>query len=177
MEQLTPELERRLQVEELWARRNVLADSMNAMRRERFQIQYSLLTRFGTSQAIMPSPDGPRCHPPQATVHVEIMSEPPPGRRLPWMSGIAVVVAAGLLLNADLPYADLMARARDGIGHYLPYLKPPHRPAGHTAGRVPADMRMEVASGIAAAMGSRPHGPTVLRVLQSDSRIFGTPGH
>jgi hypothetical protein len=48
MDQLTPELERRLQVEELWARRNVLADSINARRKERFHAQQAALFQLGT---------------------------------------------------------------------------------------------------------------------------------
>src|ERR1700761_8400533 len=47
MEQITSELEHRIQVEELWARRNVLAAAMNADRRERFYAKYNLMSRFG----------------------------------------------------------------------------------------------------------------------------------
>ena len=46
MDRLTPELERRLQVEELWARRNVLADSINSERKQRFLAQYAAANQF-----------------------------------------------------------------------------------------------------------------------------------
>jgi len=48
MDQLTPELERKLQVEELWARRNVLADSINARRKEKFLAQQAVLFQLST---------------------------------------------------------------------------------------------------------------------------------
>ena len=41
---LSPEIERRLQVEELWARRSVLEDVMNAERRQVFTQRYASLT-------------------------------------------------------------------------------------------------------------------------------------
>ena len=41
---LSPEIERRLQVEELWARRSVLEDLMNAERRQVFVQRYASLT-------------------------------------------------------------------------------------------------------------------------------------
>ena len=114
MEKITPELERRLQVEELWARRNVLADSMNAWRRERFRAQRSLLARFGTQDGAAASTRGgavwdKRRLPDTAT-------EAPRGHNLVWLSGIAAMAAAGLLLNTNLSYADLIDHARDSIG-------------------------------------------------------------
>jgi hypothetical protein len=51
MDKLTPELERRLQVEELWARRNVLADSINSERKRRFLAQYVAATQINASVA------------------------------------------------------------------------------------------------------------------------------
>jgi hypothetical protein len=45
MENLTPELERRLQVEESWARRIVFEDLMNASRHQRFLERKSLFYR------------------------------------------------------------------------------------------------------------------------------------
>lgn len=47
MDQLTPELQRKLQVEELWTCRNALADSINAERRQRFHAQYASSVQFG----------------------------------------------------------------------------------------------------------------------------------
>jgi hypothetical protein len=41
---LSPEIERRLQVEELWARRTVLADMMNAERLQLYTRRYTKLT-------------------------------------------------------------------------------------------------------------------------------------
>lgn len=147
MEQITPELERRLQVEELWARRNVLADSMNAWRRERFRAQRSLLARFGTQDgAAAPSRDGasrnalaPRARAardkrplPDEIMTTTAVSR---GHGLVWLSGIAAMAAAALLLNANMSYAELIDHARDSIGVYVPYLKPAatHRQAAALA--------------------------------------------
>jgi hypothetical protein len=54
MDQLTPELERRIQVEELWARRNVLSDLMNQDRLERHQAKRLLMCLNGTLAAEPP---------------------------------------------------------------------------------------------------------------------------
>lgn len=49
MENLTPELERRLQVEEAWARRTVFEDFMNASRHQRFLERKNLFYRCQAS--------------------------------------------------------------------------------------------------------------------------------
>jgi len=173
MEQLTPELERRLQVEELWARRTVLADSMNALRRERFRAQHSLLTRFGTPAA---PPDTKFEHAQTAQAdaapiqNVEA-SIPPVRRRWLWGPAMAGLVGLFALLGAGAP--GLIAQARGRLAVIMVPAVPaaPVHVARAKAGPSP-DIRAEVAARIAAALGSQPHSAETLRALQSDPQAF-----
>ena len=122
MEQLTPELERRLQVEELWARRNVLNDSMNARRCERFRTRHQMLSRLGTQAlplpAHMPPPDAATDS--VAPVVLTLPARPmrpipvpdsPGGARRVW--GVAGLAAAAMLLLAiGFQNNDMIAGAR-----------------------------------------------------------------
>jgi hypothetical protein len=55
---LPPEIQRRLQVEELWARRNVLAELMNAERLKVYSARHALLwpTRFPAIDMVWKDP-------------------------------------------------------------------------------------------------------------------------
>src|SRR5215210_8197263 len=51
MEELTPELERRLQVEEAWARRTVLSDMINASRLEHYVARRAFVRLYVTEMS------------------------------------------------------------------------------------------------------------------------------
>lgn len=171
MEQLTPELERRLQVEELWARRTVLAESMNALRRERFFAQHSLLTRFGTPVAAQQAPQEDAGLP-DAPPPVEDTSAPTAGTRWPWKAAAAGAVAAMALLAASTP--GVLAQAQGRLSVLLAQTPSPAEPPRLTQARrdTPVDIRAEVAARIAAALGNQPHTSDTLRALQSDPQAF-----
>ncbi len=167
MEQLTPELERRLQVEELWARRNVLCDSINAHRRERFQARRLMLSRLGTQALPLPAhvvpevldvSSGPvlamRAPRPMRPT---LAAEPSGARRALRLAGFAA--AAGLLLAIGLQDSDLGVTTR--FETYMPRLigmvfhrAPPPSPM-HAAATRPPDLRAEVAAEIAAAISRK----------------------
>jgi hypothetical protein len=185
MDQFTPELERRLQVEELWARRNVLADSMNVCRLERFREQYSLLTHFGTKGQRVPSRDTPH-----TLAGLQDKSAAPLGLRpavspnLPaasaarrvWWIGAPALAAVILVLAAADP---LQGKAVIPGAAFHALLSGPLQTAQpNVVGPAPRadvalsqhdlpDLRAQVAAEIAASMGHRAHSPEILRALQS----------
>jgi hypothetical protein len=176
MEQLTPELERRLQVEELWARRNVLNDSMNARRCERFRTRHQMLSRLGTQAlplpAHMPPPDAATdpvtpvvLTMPARPMRPILVPDSPGGARRVW--GVAGLAAAAMLLLAiGFQNNDMIAGARAQFQAAVPRLMqmiahpglasapatPPHATVGRAS---PPDLRAEVSAEIAAAMARR----------------------
>lgn len=186
MDQLTPELERRLQVEELWARRNVLADSMNACRLEHFREQYSLLTHFGTKGQRVPSsrdtPDALAGQQDKSAAPFGLCPAVPPdplaasATRRAWWIGAPALAAVILVLaaadplqgNAVIPGAGLHALlsgpTQTAQTHAAgPALRADVAPSQHDL----PDLRAQVAAEIAASMGHQAHSPEILRALQS----------
>jgi hypothetical protein len=103
MDQLTPELERRIQVEELWARRNVLSDLMNQERLERHQAKRLLMCLNRTLAA----------EPPKKVRQAEAPSTP--NRQRGWMGQQSLVQglwgAAAALLVVIIATAEPQASA------------------------------------------------------------------
>jgi hypothetical protein len=173
MEQLTPELERRLQVEELWARRNVLADAINARRRERFYAQHAHMTQFGTVPAL-PATDEAEPEAPiielvaqQAAAKPQAVEAVPKRKtRHAWLVAVPAMAAAILL-------AVTLAPMTLGLPHALALSYPaaaPHSVVRSTlaAHNAPTpDLKTEVAARIAAAMAHNAHSPQDLQALQS----------
>jgi hypothetical protein len=167
MDPLTPELERRLQVEELWVRRNVLLDSINARRREHFHTRYVMLARLGTQALplpvhVIPEPAAEDVSHPMRPVPVE---EPHRTRRLMGFGGLAVAVALALMVG--LRDDQLLAAMQARFAAYVPYLTqllPHHAEAAHAsahaATRLP-DLRAEVRAEIAAAVSGKRPAPGV----------------
>jgi hypothetical protein len=173
MEQLTPELERRLQVEELWARRNVLSDSINARRRDNFRARHIMLSRLGTQALPLPAHVIPE-PPAEEMLLTPQMSAPQPMRPVPAhepsvlprvIGFIGAAAAAGLLLAVGLQNTNIISGAGAQLDIYMPRLiqmiyshaqpaavsAPPHAQAHARAGDVHApDLRAEVAAQIAA---------------------------
>ena len=183
MEALTPELERRLQVEELWARREVLAESINARRLEYFQARRILLTRLGTAAESAPASDKP-----EEPVQQQDSSSKPldlrhgmPAVELPiaitarsfWWIGAAAATTIVLVLGTSIPLTELASTARVEFNVFLPRIvrlvqsheqapAPSHLTHASLSVVDPPDLRAEVAAEIAdalppTAIGSVPH--------------------
>jgi hypothetical protein len=167
MDPLTPELERRLQVEELWVRRNVLLDSINARRREHFRTRYVMLARLGTQALplpvhVIPEPAVEDAPQPMRPLPQE---EPHRTRRLMGFGGLAI--AAALALMVGLRDDQLMTMVQARFAAYVPYLSqllPHHAEAPHAvvhaAARLP-DLRAQVRAEIAAAISGKRPAPGV----------------
>ena len=102
MEELTPELERRIQVEELWGRRIVLEDTKNAWRFREYQSRrFICLLRGeeteGRAVAGAPSVSRPKVAPPARNATVFNL------RQSAVIVGIALL--AGLMAQADGKFA------------------------------------------------------------------------
>lgn len=196
MDALTPELERRLQVEELWARRQVLADSINARRLEYFQARRTLLIRFGTAGESAPVSDKPEepIEQPDSSPRPLDLRHAMPAAGLPiavpvrsiWWLGATVATAFVLLLGANIPFEKLASTARSEFDVFLPgivRLVRSHEPASvpahltHASLGVsgPPNLRAEAAAEIAASLGHQPGTPVMTaRLNQASFRLGAT---
>jgi hypothetical protein len=114
MEELTPELERRIQVEELWGRRVVLEESMNAWRFREYQSRRLICLLHDDAGDVRPVRAAPGIDRPktrQPAKHLNVVSL----RRVAFLGGLVVFTwlvaqqAGGKLsawgLNSPMPSA------------------------------------------------------------------------
>jgi len=168
MEEITPELERRLQVEEAWARRTVLSDMMNERRLAAYGTRRMLL-RFHTAdfsadaiaapaKTLQPQSDSAALKNivPARLSPEDWNAEPKaPGRMMYWTGAIAATVAILLgtaALSGQISWPDLVAA-------YSPHT------LVEEEGPAPADVLAKAAPDLSSAARTEPSAP-----VESDDR-------
>lgn len=103
METLTPELERRLQIEELWARRLVLCDPINQHRLDRYQARRALLCLNGTETSLVRDVPQPESVDQLPSAAVPVSDQAPQrAARSALVQGLCGALAAALIVGAAM---------------------------------------------------------------------------